>query len=346
MKKLYIIILSSLFLSLGLKGQDIHFSHIHSTPLVLNPGMAGMFEGDLRLMADFRSQWKSVTTDYQTMYGAVDMKTRTFHGRNSAIAFGLEVFSDKAGDLDFRTYGSHFTLSGLKTLDGRNGKKLITAAAKIGVIGNSVDFSKIYAFDEEPEINNGIENSLVHLDMAIGLGWFHEMKKKKHMYYLGFSLAHITRPSVDFGLYTEDQPAEILYRRYVFHGGGDIFMSKSMNLMPSFIFMDQGPHKEITMGTFWKYRSGKTRIQKKKNLAIYLGLWGRWYFEFDGIAGFDAIIASLRLNMKKTSLTFSYDINTSSLSAASYGRGGPEISIIHIADWRRASQKVHCPVMN
>ncbi len=343
----YIIVgILSLCLSLASKGQDIHFSHIHASPIYLNPAMTGMFEGDMRLIADFKSQWSSVTTNYQTMYGSADMKTRTMFGTNSAFGFGLEVFSDRAGDLDFRTYGAHFSLSGMRTLDGFHGKKMMTVAAKFGVIGHSVDYSKIIAFDNEPGIDQGIENNLLVMDWSIGLGWFHEMKIKKHMYYLGLSVSHINRPQVDFGLDIIDPENEILYTKFIFHGGADIYLSKQMNIMPSWIFMDQGPHREITMGSYWRYNANHTRSLRKKNISLYLGLWGRWYFEFDGITGFDALIASVRMNMRQTSVTLSYDINLSSLALASNGRGGPEISIIQLLEWRGARRRVHCPSLN
>ncbi len=347
MRKLYIILFLCILSGFVSKAQDIHMSHVHASPIYLNPAMTGMFNADMRMIADFRSQWRSVTTDYRTMYASVDMKTRTLFRRNSALGFGLEVFSDRAGDLDFRSYGAHFSLSGIKTLDGYHGKKVISAALKFGVLGNSLDYSKIIAFDEEPEIMNGIDNNILYADWSIGLGWFHELKKKDHTYHLGFSMNHINRPLVDFGIYNETQHPEELHRRITFHGGADLHLNKSMEIMPTFVFMDQGPHKEILMGTFWKYKTMQTaKTVKKSDLAIYLGVWGRWYFEFDGVGGFDAVVASVRADYMNTSITFSYDLNMSTLSLASYGRGGPEISIIQLLEWRGNNRRrVHCPAV-
>ena len=65
MKKL---ILSSMFLMpfIG-KTQDIHFSQFNETPVLLNPAMS-CTAFDTRIIANYKNQWASVTSPYQT-YG-------------------------------------------------------------------------------------------------------------------------------------------------------------------------------------------------------------------------------------------------------------------------------------
>ncbi|MEO0778461.1 MAG: type IX secretion system membrane protein PorP/SprF, partial [Bacteroidota bacterium] len=60
-KLLNLLSLPILCLSLTLGAQDVHFSHIHASPTLLNPSMTGLINGDLRLIANTRSQWQSVT---------------------------------------------------------------------------------------------------------------------------------------------------------------------------------------------------------------------------------------------------------------------------------------------
>jgi len=55
------IVLFALLLSaLGLTAQDIHFSQYGNSPLNLNPGLAGVFGGDLRFVGNYRKQWLTV----------------------------------------------------------------------------------------------------------------------------------------------------------------------------------------------------------------------------------------------------------------------------------------------
>ena len=42
-------------------GQDPHFSQFFEAPLLRNPSLAGIFEGDIRLQTVYRNQWQSVT---------------------------------------------------------------------------------------------------------------------------------------------------------------------------------------------------------------------------------------------------------------------------------------------
>ena len=39
------------------KAQDIHFSQWMFSPLNLNPGETGAYEGDYRVVGNYRSQW-------------------------------------------------------------------------------------------------------------------------------------------------------------------------------------------------------------------------------------------------------------------------------------------------
>ena len=134
-----------------------------------------------------------------------------------------------------------------------------------------------------------------------------------------------------------------IFRRFVLHGGTTIRLSKRFSIMPSMIYLDQGPHKEINTGGFLRYM--KTKHYTKPDFAIYAGAWFRWYREKD-VRGSDALILSLRTDVKQTYISISYDLNISTLRAASNGRGGAEISIIQILDppkWSRKVNVIQCP---
>jgi len=80
-------------------GQDIHFSQFNNSPLNLNPGLTGSFIGDIRLVANLRNQWSSVTTPYSTYGLTVDANTIL----NTPFNVGIGFYNDKAGDSDFST---------------------------------------------------------------------------------------------------------------------------------------------------------------------------------------------------------------------------------------------------
>ena len=128
------------------------------------------------------------------------------------------------------------------------------------------------------------------------------------------------------------------------HGGANFNVNWAFTMKPSFIFLDQGPHQEISIGSFLKYNYDRQSRNKAKH-GVYLGLWLRWYIESD-VSGVDAFVTALRFDFNQTFVTFSFDTNISKLVEASSGVGGPELSVIHKVDFKgrqRKSSKIRCP---
>ena len=320
--------------------QDIHFSQIHASPIILNPAMTGLTNADLRFTLNTKSQWNTVTTAYKTFATSADMKLK-FMSNGDIIGGGLGISSDRAGDLDFRTNVVGLSLSYMKALDKKG--NFVSFGFNNSIVSNSVDYSKIIAFDLEPSIQNGASDKISYWDISAGIGWFYTFNKD-YAFHLGASLNHLNRPNVSFFDEAENSDDIFLYRKWTIHGTGDLRLSKKSILKPSFIFHDQGPHKEITLGTFWKYRPSNDRKQDDAT-AIYFGAWVRWFAAKQYI-GKDAIIGAVRLDYKNTYMTFTFDVNISSLSKVSFGAGGPEFSIIQLVDFKnknRRPSKVECP---
>lgn len=324
--------------------QDIHLSHIHAGPLLYNPAMTGLFNADMRFIANYKSQWESIGTDYNTCYASAEMKTRRLFRSTSAMGFGVEVFSDKAGDLDYSQKGAQLTFSGIKLMDGYHGKKLFSGGFKAGYVGNSYDPTKIIAFDEEVALQKDAKSSTGYFDLSAGLAWMHKLDNEKHSYYLGVSMSHINKPEITYNLAGSDAVGSQLYRKMIVHGGGDFTIKNKISAQPSFIFMDQGPNREITVGTFLGYNVNKAKRSKKDNkFSLQLGAWVRTYLESD-VRGIDAVIFSAKADIANTSFTFSYDLNISSLTPATIGRGGPEFSVIQLLNYKNAPNKsIQCP---
>jgi len=152
-----VILLCLFFVPLLSKAQDVHFSHIHATPTFLNPAMTGLFDGDVRFSGNFRTQWTDVTRGYRTMAGAVDMKFAETKG-NNVFGGGLQLISDKAGDLDFSTNIVSLNFSVLKALD-RKGTHFVSLGFQNAFTSTSVNYAKIIANHAEPAIIDGASNN-------------------------------------------------------------------------------------------------------------------------------------------------------------------------------------------
>jgi type IX secretion system PorP/SprF family membrane protein len=330
------------------KAQDIHFSHIHASPMHLNPAMTGVFnDGTTRFIANARSQWESVTNGYKTVAGSIDMKI--FDTKTSVFSGGLQLFADKAGDLDFSTTQAALSFSVMKAFD-RRASNFVSLGFQTSYTSNRFDQSKMFGFDNEPLIAYGLTDNIHYFDLSLGAGWFANFGKHNSMY-IGAAVYHLNMPDVSFSSRLKDnEPTNFqddekaLFQKIVFHGGGNFRVADNLAAMPSFIYLDQGPHKEISMGSFLKVATSRSKNRVDK--AFYMGAWIRWYKD-TSISGVDAIVASVRADFNQTYLTFSFDINLSTLTRASYGAGGPELSVIQIIDyprWRKKVFSVECPL--
>jgi type IX secretion system PorP/SprF family membrane protein len=322
---------------LTVHSQDMHFSHIHASPTMLNPGMTGMFNGKMRFIGNARSQWNNMTNGYRTVGGSMDARLHQFASKD-VIAGGLHVVSDKAGDLDFTTTNVGASLSVLKSL----GKHNFSMGVQSGIISNRVDYSKIVAFDEETAILDGAPDKISYLDLNVGMAWFYNFNRFSNVYG-GVAMYHLNSPDVSFFKDTNLEDGMFLKRRMVIHGGAEIEINREHMIKPSFLISNQKPHREITIGSFWRYKSIHNG-GRKSDSSIYFGGWLRWSMAQDYLTT-DAIIAAIRFDYKQTSISLTYDVNISTLTKASSGAGGPEFSVIHILEdtGSRTPTKVRCP---
>ena len=342
-------VLVSCFIStLTVSAQDIHFSHIHASPLYLNPSFTGLInDGAARLIVNSKSQWNTVTNAYSTAAASADIKLMANKG--TLISGGMQIFADKAGDLALTTVKTALSASIIKSLDFDD-NYLLNFGVNAGHVTNRIDYSQRIGFDDEPLIAQGIDSKINYWDFGVGLSWFARLSEHSQVY-VGGSFWHFNTPDVSFSQNLSssssstdenDLQREKLYAKKVIHGGGSFKVGKRVWLEPSFIFMDQGPHQEINTGTFVKYLKSKKR---HKTYSFYLGAWLRWYLESD-INGVDAAVAAVRMDYNNTYFTLSYDVNLSTFQRASNGAGGFELSLIHILAMDRYSRRlspVCCP---
>ena len=68
MKRIITILSASVLLgvSVNSQAQDIHFSQFYENEIFHNPGLTGVFSGEYKYGVDYRSQWGSVATPFNT----------------------------------------------------------------------------------------------------------------------------------------------------------------------------------------------------------------------------------------------------------------------------------------
>jgi type IX secretion system PorP/SprF family membrane protein len=312
---------AALLLSLMANAQDPHFSQFFASPLTLNPAFTGKFNGTWRLAANHRDQWPSIPKAYVTSSASIDFPIlKNFIPQDDVFGIGLSGVSDaSANNILKLNYGSA-SMSYHKALD-EDGYNTIGAGFQATYSSLSLDVSRL-TFGEmltqngftdiskRETLTNG--NNQSYFDVNAGL-LFSGSSNGINNYYLGVSMYHINRPKVSF----IDRNWN-LSGRITVHGGGSFPLNDQLTLHSSVIHQIQNKASETTIGAAI---AANLNQDQDKPTSVYLGSWIRLN---------DAIIPYVGLEFGGLRIGASYDLNISSLKAATSTRGGSEISLIYI----------------
>jgi type IX secretion system PorP/SprF family membrane protein len=295
--------------------QDIHFSHVNRQPLFQNPANTGLFKGDIRLTANYKDQWRSVSVPFTTSVFAADCKTKF-----KRINIGCLLFHDQVGDGALQTFESLFSCAKNFYLSVDSSHSL-SAGFQVGFNYRQLNWNKFYFdnqfnglyFDPTIPINETVANTSKS-NMTIGTGFVYSYSKKNnYSLTIGLSGHNLNRPNQGFfGSTIKRDP------RFSLFGLMDILYSKQIHIIPGFSFNTQGKYKELLIGGQVKH---VLTDQKGSFKAIDGGLWMRTK---------DAFIVRLGVAIQNWTVAVSYDTNISKLAVASNLRGGFELSASYI----------------
>lgn len=335
LKRTILLLKTILLASLALPAQDIHYSQFYNAPLLLNPGLTGVFGGNTRFMANYRSQWASVPVDYQTFTAAVDHK---FFGRRASNGFfsgGLAFNFDRAGY-------SQLTYVNLG-LNGSYTRKLTNHFyATLGVqVGGTQRNFKLddLTFDNQYDTNTGQvdfdlptgesfndkeTNSYFDLSTGINFRWqalsdaeLVDRLEKRSRLDFGIGLFHLNKPNQSF-IQGIDSPLNMRFTPYV---SGALQLGKSIDLLGVASVQFQEPYNESVLGLGTLLYLNRSL---GKQIALQLGALVR-FFEIA-----DTFTPAIELHYNSWRVGFSYDVTVSEFNVATQRRSGPELSVQYI----------------
>ena len=315
------------------KAQDPHFSQFFASPLTLNPAFTGKFDGQWRLAANHRDQWPSIPKAYVTTSASVDFPVLKNHiAANDVFGIGISGVSDQSANSALKlNYGS-LSMSYHKALD-ENGYNTIGAGFQGTYSSMVLDITKLTFEDELTQngfargttkdiLTNGKNQS--YFDVNAGV-LYSGSTNGENNYYLGASMYHINRPKVSF-----KDKNWYLSGRVTVHGGGSFPLSNVVALNTSAIYQVQNKASETIFGAALALNANGDQSNPTN---VLIGSWLRLN---------DAVIPYIGLEVAGLRIGASYDINISSLKAATGNRGGSEISVIYIK--RKVEAKgIPCP---
>ena len=309
-----------------LHAQDISFSQFYEQPLLRNPALAGIFNGDVRLTASYRNQWQSVTVPYRTFALSTEIKfPMQVMNADVTTTLGLQLMRDVAGTSEFSTT-QMLPAANISVRTGEN--SFISGAFMAGLRQQRFDPTKLVlndqfvaqsdgSFSVLPYSNQVFNNTNVdYFDVSAGLSYKSSISDDMD-YYVGFALFHINNPKVGF---FEGSQIE-LNKKLALNGGLSIAV---------------GDANELTLygDYFDEYTSSFKHV--KMNTAQFGLLYNHAFFESDGNTSItggllyrwdDALIPVIQLQVSKFVIGASYDVNVSKLTIASQSRGGFEVTL-------------------
>lgn len=317
--------------------QDLHYSQYFSSPLNLNPAQAGFFDKNYRMTAIHKNQWSSVTVPFLQISASIDLQMvkRKFH--RDMFGVGVMFNSDKAGDSDFGTTQGVLALSYIKAINKRN-NHFLSFAVSGAFAQRSINYANL-VFDNQfngeifdPNLMTGeyfSSDMYTFYDINAGVHWLY---KPQHdlSFQGGIAVFHINQPGQSL---IEDEQLKLPVKFHVY-GSSQFKINSKAELLPGFLWANQGPHNELLFGSRVKF----TRSFNPDNYsAIYFGAFSRLV---------DAVSIMANFENKNMIYGLSYDINYSKLVPASHMRGGFELSIIYSFQNRESNKlkAVPCPI--
>ena len=322
----------------GMSAQDIHFTQFYMSPLNLNPAMTGVMNCKNRFIGNYRNQWASAlgANAFNTYSVSYDQKTPI--GRDDYFGIGGTLWGDVAGESRFGTTSGRLSLSYSKKMAGyRKKASYLVFGADGGIVQRRVRTGDLIwpgQIDGTGVVNPGggeviPDTDFIYADLSAGVLWFSVIDKYTN-WYLGAALHHLNQPNVNFF-----ESAVSLYSRTTIHGGAQFPLKPKISVLPFFVWMAQGPHRQFNGGANLRFALGPSRLS---NQSWEVGAWYRLGTQA-GPAGTaeenqsslhsDAVILSTRFNYEQFGIGFSYDINVSKLASGSSANGAFEFSLTY-----------------
>jgi type IX secretion system PorP/SprF family membrane protein len=320
MKKILPLMLLLMLLAVYNKNyaQDIGFSQFYEQPLLRNPALAGIFNGDVRLTASYRNQWQSVTIPYRTFGLSAEMKfPMQVMNFDVTTTFGLELFRDVAGTSEFSTTQA-LPAANISVRTGEN--SFLSFGFIAGLMQQKFDPSKLVLNDQFVANSDGSfsilpyssqvfnRTSVDYFDLSAGATYKASLNDNVD-YYFGAALFHITNPSVGFF----DNSKIILNKKVALNAGLSNAIGDANELILYGDYFSQRV-KTVQLGVMYNHAF----FASDGNSSVTGGLLYRWN---------DAIIPVIQLELSKFTIGASYDVNISKLTVASQARGGFELTL-------------------
>jgi type IX secretion system PorP/SprF family membrane protein len=329
MKKTILVSLA-LLLAICVSAQDYTFSQFYNLPMMRNPGLAGVFTGNIRIQSVFRNQWQQVTVPFQTSALSAEVKTA-----NDQFTLGLQLTHDQAGDSKLKRIQALPSISYHQYI---REDLMITAGFMGGLVSSQFDPSKLTWDDQfvggqfnasNPTAQIITNTGSNYWDFGAGASILGDLGGYGK-WYAGAAVYHFHKPKTDIS----QSEFSRLAPRYMLNMGLNAYTSDIGTFSLYADYLQQGGHRQLMAGMY--YTHDLVQYDEDEKISLSLGAMYRWR---------DAIIPVASLHWYEWNIGLSYDVNVSELKTASQYRGGWEFTLGYrgfLSKRNGYSQKVQC----
>ncbi|WP_241558506.1 PorP/SprF family type IX secretion system membrane protein [Paracnuella aquatica] len=312
--------------------QDIHFSQFFEAPLLRNPSLAGLFEGDVRAQVVYRDQWNSVTNAYRT--GSLNAEYKMPVKGSDFVTAGVQILYDKAGTVGWTSAHLKPALNYHKSLS-ENYNRYLSLGFMAGPVQRRIDRSKMTTNESYEGRGDGEtfpRAQYTYVDASVGMSFNSQLNENPaDNFFVGLAYHHFTRPKNSF---YQSQQVE-LDPNWVASAGVRFGVTPASYITLQGDYMLQNDAQVIIAGALYGIKIGPE--EDKPIYTLHGGAFLRWN---------DAFIPVVKLDYRPFSVSLSYDLNISKLRTSSFGRGGFELGISYVGFLDRATSTefaVRCP---
>ena len=307
--------------------QDLTFSQFYEAPLLRNPALAGIFNGDVRIKANLRNQWSST---YKTGALSAEYKLPLNNAVGDWITLGTQITNDLAGDIKLSKTAILPVISFNKSLS-QESDSYLSIAFMGGPVNTQFNATELLTHENDPHLRQG--SSYTYWDLGAGITYSSNYGEDIR-YYLGAAMYHINNPKLNF--FSDNTEFSLLGRKLVLNAGISAQTSDNNKVQGYVDNFKQDGNEQFLAGMLYGVELGK-RYEDGKTLGVNFGAFFRWN---------DALIPVVNFDIYDFNIGLSYDATISRLSTYSQSRGGIELSATYRAKLNRrtsAGDAVRCP---
>ncbi len=316
----------------ALYAQDPIFSQFYSSPLYVNPALAGNGDASWRLVANHRSQWMGEGLDPLTTTSvSFDGKLVKQNGKESNyIGGGILFLQDKGLGGAYKSNSFSGIVSSHVSLDedDRNGLSLGLGATYTNTL---IDFSQL-SFSQQLSssgFNRSLPTNETNLSgikpyFSVFAGMAYTYSTENDNFDIGISGYRFLKTNQS----ALNDPTQVNPPRYNVHAGYQTYISNRMVFNSNVLYVMESGANSYTAGI----NLGHILDETEMPTVLNTGLWYR---------GNEAVIPYLGLSFRNLQAGLTYDINTSANSAASTLKTF-EFSLV-LRSPQRTSHPIPCP---